>query len=317
MDTKKLHESERRSWLWRIARRQHGVVARRQLVKAGFQDQAIKHRLARGQLHRTWMTGVYAVGRPELDRLGKWMAAILACGPCASLSHRHAAALWGILGSARGAITVSIPAARYIHRRGVDVHRRRGFGPEHRTVYRGIPVTKPAVTLVDLATVLDPDRLEAAVNAADRLGLIDPDSLRRELDRLPRWPGVGQLRRTLDRSTLRLTDSELERRFLRLLRRHRLPLPATGQIVNGFKVDFFWPELGLVVETDGWRYHRTPAQQRLDRRRDQAHTAAGLTSLRFTHGQVSYEGDSVVRALTAVIVRLQAATGSATRSRTA
>ena len=93
----------------------------------------------------------------------------------------------------------------------------------------------------------------------------------------------------LDRRTFRLTDSELERRFLPLARAAGLPVPLTRQRVNGFEVDFFWPDLGLVVETDGLRYHRTPAQQARDRLRDQAHTAAGLTPLRFTHAQVRFE----------------------------
>jgi very-short-patch-repair endonuclease len=97
------------------------------------------------------------------------------------------------------------------------------------------------------------------------------------------------LREVLDRRTFTLTDSELERRFLPIARSDGLPPPRTGHYLNGFKVDFFWPELGLVVETDGLRYHRTPAQQSRDRLRDQAHTAAGLTPLRFTHAQVRFE----------------------------
>ena len=112
------------------------------------------------------------------------------------------------------------------------------------------------------------------------------------------------LRRLLDRRTFRLTDSELERRFLRLVARTGLQPPVTGERVNGIKVDLLWPALGLVVETDGLRYHRTPAQQALDRARDQAHSAAGLTPLRFTHAQVRYEPERVVATLTAVAGRL-------------
>jgi very-short-patch-repair endonuclease len=97
----------------------------------------------------------------------------------------------------------------------------------------------------------------------------------------------------LDRRTFRLTKEELERRFLPLAREAGLPMPLTGEWVNEFEVDFYWPQLGLVVETDGLRYHRTPAEQARDRLRDQAHTAAGLTQLRFTHGQVRYEPDHV------------------------
>lgn len=117
-------------------------------------------------------------------------------------------------------------------------------------------------------------------------------------------PGVGPSREILDRFTFRLTDSELERRFLPLCVEAGLPLPLTRQRVNGFRVDFFWPDLGLVVETDGLRYHRTTAQQARDRLRDQAHTAAGLTPLRFTHAQVRFEAKRVRGTLHKVGVRL-------------
>lgn len=125
--------------------------------------------------------------------------------------------------------------------------------------------------------------------------LVHPPDLRKALESRLGEPGAAQLRRTLDRRTFRITKEELERRFLPLARKAGLPVPLTGQWVNGFEVDFFWPDLGLVVETDGLRYHRTPAEQARDRLRDQAHTAAGLIQLRFTHEQVVYEPDHVVR----------------------
>jgi very-short-patch-repair endonuclease len=117
------------------------------------------------------------------------------------------------------------------------------------------------------------------------------------------------LREVLDRRTFTLTDSELERRFLPIVRRTGLSLPRTGHHLNGFKVDFYWPDLGLVVETDGLRYHRTPAQQSRDRLRDQAHAAAGLTPLRFTHAQVRYEPRHVQATLEAVARRLRYGAG--------
>jgi very-short-patch-repair endonuclease len=164
-------------------------------------------------------------------------------------------------------------------------------------------VTAPGRTLIDLATLLKPNRLERAVNDADKLGLIDPEMLRRLLDERARVDGVPALESVLDRRTFQLTDSELERRFLRLVRRAGLPPPRTRQRVNGYRVDFHWPELGLVLETDGLRYHRTPAQQAKDRIRDQAHTAAGLTPLRFTHAQVAFEPGRVVELLRSVAER--------------
>jgi very-short-patch-repair endonuclease len=146
--------------------------------------------------------------------------------------------------------------------------------------------------------------LEAALNEADRLDLIDLERLGRTLAEMEGQVGAGKLARLLARQAFRRTDSELERIFLRLLRSAGLPRPQTGVHLNGFRVDFFWPDLGLVVETDGLRYHRTPQQQTRDRRRDQVHAAAGLTTLRFTHFQLTFEGDDVRKTLAAVVRRL-------------
>jgi very-short-patch-repair endonuclease len=162
-------------------------------------------------------------------------------------------------------------------------------------------VTTPARTLIDLATLLQPSQLEAAVNAADRLGLVDPEQLRRKVDHRPGTDGVKALRRLLDRRTFSLTDSELERRFLKLIRRAGLPLPKTQQRIEGFRVDFAWPDLRFVVETDGLRYHRTATQQAKDRARDQALVAARFTVLRFTHAQVVFESSRVVETVRAVL----------------
>src|SRR5919109_4675237 len=161
------------------------------------------------------------------------------------------------------------------------------------TRHHGIPVTTPACTLVDLGPRLERDELEAAINVADKLDLIDPEELRTGLEGMRGRVGVAPLRDVLDRRTFALTASGLERRFLPLARRAGLGQPQTQARVNGFDVDFYWSDLGLVVETDGLRYHRTPAQQARDRVRDQIHFAAGLTPLRFTHAQVRFEPDYV------------------------
>jgi hypothetical protein len=245
---------------WRLARSQHGVVTRGQLLALGLGDEAIKHRIRKGRLHRIGR-GVYVVGRPELSQRGRWMAAVLSCGSKAVLSHRSAAALWGVRPDAPSNAEVSVRYASPRHRPGVCVYRRTRLREGDVTRVDGIPVTTIALTLVDLARVVDSRALERAVNEADRLNLIDPDTLYAELARYPGYRGVAALRGLLAERTFRLTDSELERRFLRLLRRQGLPLPQTGAMVNGFKVDFFWPQLGLVVETDGLRYHRTPAHR--------------------------------------------------------
>ena len=294
--------------VWSLARRQHAVVARRQLLELGVGPAAIRHRIAAGRLHRVHR-GVYAVGRPELTRHGRWMAAVLSCGPDAVLSHLSAAALWEIVATDGPMIHLSVPSRADPRRPGLVVHRRRLQAPRNVTRKHGIPVTTPIVTLVDIATSLGREQLEAAINEADKRDLVDPEALRGGLGEPPRWPGVAVLRGTLDRRTFTLTDSELERRFLPLVRRAGLPPPQTQVWVNGFKVDFYWPELGLVVETDGLRYHRTPAQQARDRVRDQAHAAAGLACLRFTHAQVTFEPGHVVRTLAAVAVTRRAKHG--------
>jgi very-short-patch-repair endonuclease len=292
-----------------LVERQHGVIARRQLLNLGVSPKTIERRLAKGRLHVLWR-GVYAAGRPAVTAHGWWMAAVLACGEGALLSHESAATLWGILqtnsgGEARkgppGLIHVSVPEDRVRRLRGIRTHRRSALEQTDRTRRAGIPVTSPARTLIDLATLHCLDRLETWVSQADKLGLIDPETLRMQLDQRRGMDGVPALRRLLDRRTFALTDSELERRFLRLVRRAGLPIPKTQARVNGFRVDFYWPELKLIVETDGLRYHRTPQQQSKDRIRDQTHVAAGLVVLRFTHGQVASEPERVVAMLSAVL----------------
>ena len=234
------------------------------------------------------------------------MAAVLYAGTGALLSHETAAALWRLLPAGANQpieITISREGART---NALWVHRRASIRRVDRAAHDGIPVTAPLRTLIDLGTRLLPKQLERAVIEADKLDLIDPETLRAGIEARPGLPGVAPLRAILDRRTFALTDSELERRFLPLARRARLPRPHTGLLVNGFKVDFYWPDLGLIVETDGLRYHRTPAQQAKDRVRDQAHAAAGLVTLRFTHAQVTFDPGHVISTLIAVSKRRRA-----------
>jgi very-short-patch-repair endonuclease len=199
---------------------------------------------------------------------------------------------------------VSTPDAVRRKGPGIRVHRRSCLTPADRGARHGIPVTSAIRTLVDIASQLTSAQLERAVNEADKLDLVDPERLRAALEEMRGQPGSAALRRLLDRRTFVLTDSELERFFLPIVRSAGLPMPQTGVYVNGFEVDFFWPELALVVETDGLRYHRTPAEQARDRLRDQTHTAAGLTPLRFTHAQIRFEPDHVRSVLGRVVERL-------------
>ena len=268
---------------WEIARRQHGVITREQLLALGYTRHAIAHRMAIGRLHPVHRE-VYAVGRPELTRHGEWMAAVLACGPGALLSHFHGGALLAIVKDRPGPIHVIVTPGRCPSRPGVRVHRGRRAGG---TCDR-IPVTSPTETLIDLAACLPANPWEAAVNEADSLDLCTPEDVRAAASATKR-PGAATARRLLDRHTFTLTDSEVERLLLPIARAAGLPKPLTRVYVNGWRVDFYWPELKLVVETDSLRYHRTAARQTRDVLRDHAHTLAGFVRLRFTHWQIRFD----------------------------
>jgi putative AbiEi antitoxin of type IV toxin-antitoxin system/uncharacterized protein DUF559 len=289
---------------WELAGTQHGIVARRQLLGLGYSARAIEHRVARGRLHPI-MRGVYAVGWPYLDQRRRWMAAVLACGDGAALSHRSAAALWEIGAEHPRRIDLSVRRPSGLRRPGLRIRRRPSLAVADIWLHGSIPVTSPTRTLIDLAAELGPIAIERAVNDADKRDLIDPESLRVALDAYAGQPGVRPLRTLLDRLTFRLSDSDLEVHFRPIAASAGLPPPQSKQRVNGFEVDFFWPELGLVVETDGLRYHRTPSAQKRDALRDRAHVIAGLAPLRFTHYEIRYESRNVRRDLSRAAAMLQ------------
>ncbi len=267
--------------------------------------EAIAHRIRRGKLfpkHR----GVYAVGSPDQTRYGEWMAAVLACGDEALLSYECAGALFRVRPDPSGPIEISVPPNVTRRPKGVVVHKRT-LTRRDRTRRHSIPVTTIACTIIDLATRLDDSELERAISEATSRRLTTPDHLLSVLSVTHKRNGAPRLRNLLTRHSFRLTDSELERIFIPLSLKAGLPVPETRTYVNGFKVDFSWPALGLVVETDSLTFHRDPFQQRNDRLRDQTHTAAGLTQLRFTHWQVKYDPRHVQKTLRVVGQRLLAA----------
>lgn len=234
------------------------------------------------------------------------MGAVLACGPGALLSHRSAAALWGFGSEHCDYVDVSVRRASEARYPGIRCHRRPTLPAGAIVTCRNIPLTEPVQTFLDLVGVLGPRDLERAINEADKHEVIDADSLRRALDDHPGERGVRPLRRLLDKHTFRLSDDELERLFRPLAAAAGLPVPLTKHMVGDFEVDFFWPDLGLVVETDGWRYHRTPSAQTRDALRFQEHTACGLTPLRFSHWQVKYEPAHVKDVLIRTAANLRA-----------
>jgi hypothetical protein len=281
---------------WGLVRAQHGVLTRAQLEALGFSRRGIEHRVLAGRLHPI-SRGLYAVGRRELTPDGRWMAAVLACGDGAMLSHRSAAELWGIGREETGRIDVTVRRRCEIKRQGLKVRSRPSLGAGSCIRRHGIPVTTPVQTLVDLATELTPLRLERAVNEADKLDLVDPETLRASLDGHRGEPGVRKLVTLLDRHTFRLSDSDLEVLFRPLALAAHLPAPLTKHWVLDHETDFFFPDHDLIVETDGLRYHRTPSQQARAVRRDQVHTAAGYSVLRFTHWQIAHAPDEVTDVL--------------------
>ncbi len=287
------------SLIWRLVREQEGAVSAAQLHALGMSRGAIRHRVSRGRLTMIW-PGVYALGRLPITRNGLFMAAVLTAGEGAVLSHESAAVRWGIRLGGDGPIHVSIPAARSVCRDGIAPHRRDPM-PAATTLGR-LPLTRPAQTLLDLAPAVPPEELARASNEADRLGLVDHRELLALLESSPGRRGAREFRALLGSTR---TDSDLERLFLALVARQGLPRPLTQHVIEGLRVDFYWPDLGLVVETDGLTYHRTPSQQAADRLRDQILVVAGITVLRFTNAQVRREPVTTGATLAQVVARLR------------
>jgi predicted transcriptional regulator of viral defense system len=281
---------------WELAGRQHVVVARRQLLALGFSKRAIEHRVARGRLHQV-TPGIYAVGWPQLTRERRWMTAVLAGGEGAALSHRSAASLWEVGTEQPGITDISVTRHTKLSRPGIRVRSRPALSAVEIVSRQDIPVTDIVRTLIDFAAESGSAAVERAVNEADKRNLITPETLRQRLVDHAGEAGVRPLRQLLDKYTFRLSDSDLEVLFRPIAEAADLPTPSTKQIVNGFEVDFFWADLGLVVETDGLQYHRTPSTQARDARRDRTHVLAGMTPLRFTHYEIKHESHQVRGAL--------------------
>lgn len=236
------------------------------------------------------------------------MTAVLGAGGISMISHEDSFAFWGY-GEASGNPThVSVLDGRTVRRTGVKAHRRSAELTRDLWIRNDIPVTSPALTIIDNARRIGGDGVDKAISEADARGHSTPKMVHEAARRLIHVRGARIVRDLLDRRILMLTQSELERWFARILRQTELPAPLTQRRVNGYRVDFWWPELGLVVETDGGTYHRTPGQQTKDRREDQAHVLAGLVPLRFTHEQVRYHPGEVLEVLVPVAERLRAAT---------
>jgi hypothetical protein len=262
-----------------LASRQYGVVTRRQLLAAGVSGSAVDSRI--GTVLHPVHAGVYAVGHSRLDTEGRWLAAVLAFGPGAVLSHRAAAALWGLRSAWNGFLEVSAPRAAN-GRPGIILHRPRSI---EATTHRGIPVTTPARTLVDVADVVGVRVLKKVLEQAEILRL-DGTPVP-----VPGRRGYGRLVTALAElgPTVAFTRSGLEDAFLELCASAGLPAPVANLTVGGMLIDFVWPELRLAVEIDSWRYHGTRAAFRRDRRRSARMHLAGWGLLRFTDWDVAFD----------------------------
>lgn len=286
------------------AARQLGVVSYRQLIEDGLSPRAIEHRARVGWLHRVHR-GVYAVGHPPLTREAKWMAAVLACGDDAGLSHACATALWEIRPYSGVWIDVTIPTnAGRARREGIRLHRCGSMTADDITMHRGIPVTTVARTLLDVAAMLTPPRLARAVEQTEIRRRFDLAAVDRTIARNPRHPGVARLRAAIELYRPdELKRSVLEHAFLMLCAAHGLPRPLVNHIVEGHEVDFFWPKQRLIVETDGAGTHLTHAAFQSDRARDAEYVALGYRVLRFTELQVTRPGSTVGATVSAVLAQ--------------
>jgi very-short-patch-repair endonuclease len=283
-----------------LATHQHGVVSRAQLRTAGLHDRAIDRRIASGRLHPVYR-GVFAVGHTDLTVKGRWMAAVLASGDDAVLSHTSAAAAWDLRPTGTGSVHVTVPGTPGRRRRaGIRLHRSAMLAAEEATVHDGIPITDPARTLIDLATLLRGRPLEQALDRSEQLGLVDFADLERRMARHPTRPGTPSLRALLSSYTVGafVTRSEMEERFLDLCDDHALPRPEVNTLIEGKEVDFVWRGARLIVEVDGYAYHRSPSAFEEDRERDVVLAVAGWQVLRFTWAQVTARSEWVAAAIT-------------------
>jgi len=291
-------------WIAELACAQHGVVSRGQLVANGVGPGRIDHRLDCGRLHPVHRS-IYSVGHRLLTREGQWMAAVLAGGPTATLSHRSAAELWRLMAPSDRKPEVTLGQTRRA-RRGIEWHAS-VLRSDEVTVVRNIRVTTVPRTLLDLAAVLRRRPHERAINEAEVRRYADPLSLPALLDRYPRRRGTAVIRAILDGAEIgaTLTRSELEERFLRFLGPWGLPRPELNVSIavgGGFvEADCVWRRSRLIAELDGRSVHGTAAAFERDRARDRSLNAAGWRVVRITWRQLSEEPGQLAQDLTALL----------------
>jgi very-short-patch-repair endonuclease len=284
------------------------VVARRQLLQQGWSEEELDWRIRAGRLHRVH-AGVYSLSpRQLLSRQGWWMAAVLASGPDALLSHQAAAALWGLRGYSGGAAHVTAPRKSTSTKR---IRRHCSYvQPDERGAEEGIPVTSVHRTIYDLAALVPLDVVVAMIKEAEYRNRYDRLSLPQLLERHPGKRGSRKLQLALQRITEEPTGrkrSKLEERFAPFLRRHRLPLPRFNDWIllghKRYQADCHWPDLRLIVELDGWEGHSTRSAFQDDRARDRALKVAGYSVVHLTWNQLEVEGEEVASDLCSLLLK--------------
>jgi very-short-patch-repair endonuclease len=284
-----------------LARRQHGLLSTAQLLKIGVSRRMIARRVERHQLHAIHRGVLSIVPRELMSARAFFMAAVLAGGDGAVLSHRSAAALWGIRPSAAPVVDITVPR-RTGTRRGIRAHHVI-LPPDECTILDHIPVTSPARTLFDLAAGLRRQELTRSIEQTEVLRLWSPTSLAQLLERHPGRRGATTVRAVLaaGEAWARVTRSELEKRFLSLLERAGLPLPQSNGRVGDYEADCLWREQQVIVELDGGGVHDTTAAFERDRERDRRLAVAGWTTLRVTWRQLHDDPRAVAADLEAVL----------------
>jgi very-short-patch-repair endonuclease len=276
-----------------LAGRQHGIVSWPQLARAGVSARWVDHRVARGWLRRVHR-GVYIVGPLESER-SRLMAATLAVGPRALVSHYPAAVLWDLRPARDGSIDVTVPR-KIRSRPGIRIHNAT-VHPQDISRRHGIPVTSAARTMLDLAATEPTAELDGALNEAGLQRRISPHSLNEQFSRYPRHRGTAALRNATENEP-HLTRSDAEILARDLIRKAQLPAPQSNVRIEGHEVDLVWPEHKLIVEIDSWAFHSMRSSFEGDRRRDQRLVTAGWRVIRITARQLTHEPELVVATLT-------------------
>ena len=287
-----------------LARRQQGAIAARQLVAVSVSRDVVRHRVSTGWLVRRYR-GVYLVG-PLRTPLTESMAAALALGDGALLSHYPAAVLWGLRPPAAWPMEVTVIGRDARGPDGITVHRVTDLHRADRATRDQVPVTSPARTLLDLATQVTQRDLDRATNEARVHGLVTDLSLNEQFQRFPHHRGTAALRQAIQTEPV-LTRSKAEQRLFELIRIARLPEPETNARVGRYEVDFVWREHDLIVEVDGYAFHSSRGAFERDRRRDAELQAAGYRVIRFTWRQITDAPEALVATLATALAPSAAA----------